>query len=146
MASDRKIFALTGNLGYGGFDRIIEDFPDRYIDCGAAEQAMVDIAVGMALSGKKPVIYSITPFLLYRPFESVRNYLSREKIPVILIGSGRDRDYDTLGFGHWAEEDAKIMSVLPNIDCYWPNEKEELNGLLNKMIKSKKASYLNLTR
>jgi transketolase len=51
------------------------------------------------------VVYSITPFVLYRPFEWIRNYLDHEKIPVKLVGGGRDKDYGYLGFSHWAEED-----------------------------------------
>lgn len=146
MEENKNIIALTGNLGYGGFDRIIENYPDRYIDCGASEQAMLDIAVGIAMSGKIPVCYSITPFLLYRGFETIRNYLSYERIAVILIGGGRDRDYKKLGFSHWAEEDHKVMSTLPNINCYWPDDKSKVKGILKRMIKSKKASYLNLIR
>ena len=72
--------------------------------------------------------------------------MSHEKIPVILIGAGRDKDYEKLGFSHWAEEDHKVMSTLPNIKCYWPDEKEEVDGIIRKMVKSKKASYLNLIR
>lgn len=146
MKENKKIIALTGDLGYGGFDRIIEDFPDRYINCGAAEQSMLDIAVGIAQSNKIPIVYSITPFLLYRGFETIRNYLSHEETPVILIGAGRDRDYERLGFSHWAEEDHKVMSTLPNIECCWPDDKDRIRGILENMIINKKPGYINLER
>ena len=95
---------------------------------------------------KIPIVYSITTFLLYRPFETIRNYLHYENIPVKLIGSGRDKDYIHDGISHWAQEDKKIMSILNNIKSYWPNNLEEIDTLVNKMIKDKKPYYINLKR
>src|SRR5690242_17443014 len=100
MKQNPKIWAITGDLGYIGFDKIRDEFPDRFINTGAAEVAMMDIAIGLALGGVVPVVYSITPFLLYRPFESLRTYINHEKIPVVMIGSGRDSDYEHDGFSH----------------------------------------------
>ncbi|MDO8657799.1 MAG: hypothetical protein Q7K55_03600, partial [Candidatus Levybacteria bacterium] len=93
MAKNENIWIITGDLGYKLFDYIRRDFPERFINTGAAEQAMIGIAIGLALDGKIPFVYSITTFLLYRPFETIRNYINYEKIPVKLIGSGRNKDY-----------------------------------------------------
>ena len=146
MGKNRDIVALTGDLGYIGFDKIRNDFPDRFINCGASEQAMMGMAVGLALSGKIPVVYSITTFLLYRPFETIRNYINHEKIPVILIGSGRDKDYLHDGFSHWSEEDREVMRIFKNIQSYWPQTKEEIPQLLADVLSSGKPFYINLKR
>jgi len=146
MQKNPNIYLVTGDLGYKQFDQIKKDFPNRFINCGASEQSMVGIGVGLALEGKIPVCYSITPFLLYRPFEWIRNYLDHEKIPVILVGSGRDKDYEHDGFTHWAEEDKDVMKLFKNIEVYWPETKEEIPELLYKVIDNKKPTYLNLTR
>lgn len=146
MGENRDIVALTGDLGYIGFDKIRNDFPDRFINCGASEQAMMGMAVGLALSGKIPVVYSITTFLLYRPFETIRNYINQEKIPVILIGSGRDKDYLHDGFSHWSEEDREVMRIFKNIQSYWPQTKEEIPQLLADVLSSGKPFYINLKR
>ena len=146
MGKNRDIVALTGDLGYIGFDKIQNDFPDRFINCGASEQAMMGMAVGLALSGKIPVVYSITTFLLYRPFETIRNYINHEKIPVILIGSGRDKDYLHDGFSHWSEEDREVMRIFKNIQSYWPQTKEEIPQLLADVLSSGKPCYINLKR
>lgn len=146
MKNDNRIWAVTGDLGYGGFDAIRKDFPDRFINTGAAELTMLDIAVGLALEGKIPFVYSITPFLLFRPFEVIRNYINHEKIPVKLVGSGRDKDYIHDGFSHSANEDKAVMNLFPNIVSLWPENKEEIPAILDKMININKPFYLNLKR
>lgn len=146
MDKNKKIVVIVGDLGYKMFDQIKESFSGRFLNVGASEQAMVDLAIGLALRGKIPVVYSITTFLLYRPFESLRNYINHEKIPVKLIGSGRDKDYLHDGISHWALEDRQIMELFPNIHSEWPDEKIEIPSLVNRMIRSPLPWYVNLKR
>ena len=84
--------------------------------------------------------------MLYRPFELIRNYLNHEKIPVKLVGGGRNRDYGYLGFSHWAEDDIKIMSCFENIEMHHPKNEKELKGLFKGFIYSDLPSYINLKR
>jgi transketolase len=144
MSQNENIYVLTGDLGYGLWDRIKIDYPDRFINFLSSEQLMVGAACGMALEGKIPIAYSITPFILYRPFEWIRNYLNHESIPVKLVGGGRDKDYGYLGFSHWAEEDEQIMSVFENIKTLKPQEFDLNIG--TELIYNGKPTYLNLSR
>lgn len=146
MHKNKNIWVITNDLGYHVLDFIKRDFPERFINVGAAEQAMIGIAVGLALQNKIPVVYSITTFLLYRPFETIRNYLHHEKIPVRLVGAGRDKDYEHEGISHWAEEDKKIMQILSNIEARWPNTNEEITTLVAEMVNQDKPWYINLRR
>ena len=91
MTLDDRIVLVVGDLGWKHFDQLRLTYPDRFINVGAAEQLMVGASVGMALQGKIPVAYSMTPFTIYRPFEFIRNYLERDEIPVKLVGAGRQR-------------------------------------------------------
>ena len=146
MIANEKIIVLTADLGYKMWDQISNLFPDRFINVGASEQALRAISVGLAIENKIPVAFSITPFLLYRPFEIIRNYIDREIIPVKMIASGRDKDYLHDGFSHWAEEDKKILAVFKNIKAYWPENIKEIPGLVNEMINDNNPWYLNLKR
>ncbi len=146
MARNPKIWLVVGDFGYKVFDRIQRDFPERFINSGAAEQAMMGIAVGLALEGKIPVVYTVSSFLLYRPFETIRNYLDYERIPVKLAGSGRNRDYLDHGLCHWAEEDKQVLKILKNIEGKWPKTIEEIPDVVDDMIKSDKPWYVNLQR
>lgn len=141
-----NIVLVTGDLGFLVWDQLKEELPSQYINTGAAEQAACGICVGLALSNKIPVFYSITPFLLCRPFETIRNYINQERVPVILVGSGRDHDYAHDGFSHYAGDDKEIMKLFPNIKCYWPKTKEEIPMLLKSILQSGDPSYINLSR
>ena len=146
MAINPDIYLITGDLGYGLLDKIRLDFSNRFHNVGSAEQLMMGAAVGLAMEGKIPVVYSITSFLLYRPFELIRNYLNHEKIPVKLVGGGRNKDYGYLGFSHWAEDDIKIMSCFENVEMYHPKSEKELKELFKSFIYSDLPSYVNLKR
>ena len=146
MVGNDKIWLVTGDLGWGMWDKVKNDFPDRYINVGAAEQSMVGISVGLAMEGKIPIAYSITPFLLYRPFETIRNYVDHEEIAVKLVGSGRDKDYLHDGFSHWSEEDRDVMKLFKNIESRWPETKEDIPNLVKEMIETPKPYYINLRR
>jgi len=144
MNKNEKIFLLTGDLGFGLFDDIRKDFPNRFINVGSCEQLMIGLAVGLSYEGWIPLCYSITPLLLYRPFEFIRNYLNHELANVKLVGGGRNKDYKNLGFSHWAEDDVKIISSLDNIKIYKPEKMSP--EIFNEFIYNNKPSYINLIR
>jgi transketolase len=146
MRKDDRVWFITGDLGYGHFDHFRNEFPDRFINVGAAEQLLVGVGIGLAMDGKIPVCYSMTPFVLYRPFEFIRNYVDYESIPVKLVGSGRDRDYDWLGWSHWATDDKDHMSGFKNIKKYWPKDAEDMNLQFEEILLNNKPVYLNLSR
>jgi|TARA_R110000796_G_scaffold66585_1_gene153099 transketolase len=144
MEKDTRIFLITADLGYGVLDDIRRDFPKRAINIGSSEMLMVGIAVGLAQSGYIPLCYSITPFLLYRPFELIRNYMNYEKANVKLVGSGRDDDYAHDGISHWAGDDMRVMSSLKNIKLYKP--RDITDKVFTDFMYNDKPSYINLSR
>jgi len=145
MRKNDKVVLLLGDLGYGHFDKIREEFPDRVFNPGAAEQLLLGMACGMSMEGKIPVCYSMTPFLLYRPFEVIRTFIDYEKIPVILAAAGRDKDYAAAGWSHWATDDKEHLSGFKNMIKLWPDEsllEEEFKNIIN----TKLPYYVNLKR
>ena|SRR3990167_5119915 len=146
MAGDKRIRLIIGDLGYKLFDSHREDFSDRVLNTGAAESAMMGIAVGMAQEGLKPFVYSITTFLLYRPFETIRNYINHEKAPVRLVGSGRDDSYKHDGFSHHCYDAPKVLELFPNIESLWPDTKEQIPDLVKQMVETDKPYFISLPR
>lgn len=146
MSKNEDIYLITGDLGYGMWDKIRDTFPNRFYNVGSSEMVMMGIGIGLAMENKIPFVYSITPFAIYRPFEMIRNYLDHEKIAVNIIGGGRDRDYGYLGFSHWSEDDRKIMNVFDNVKTFHPEDVEQLNDCFKYSLKKELATYINLKR
>lgn len=146
LANDNNVYLLTGDLGFGVLNKSREVAPDRTFNVGAAEQLMLGAAVGLTHNSKIPVCYSITPFVIFRPYEWLRNYLDHEGAPVKLVGSGRDKDYGHLGFSHWAIDDEAALKAFPNIKIYKPNSEEELRSIWQEFIYSNEPCYLNIKR
>jgi transketolase len=146
MSANDRIRVVTADLGFGILDHIRNTYPDRFYNVGAAEQLMIGVGIGMAEEGLIPVCYSMSSFLLYRPFEFLRNYVNYEQVPIKLLGSGRDKDYSHDGITHWAHDDEEVLSSLPNINVYKPADLVELEKDFTQWINSSEPAYLNLMR
>ena len=146
MLTNPDIWTLTGDLGFGGFDSIAKDFPDKFINCQAAEFSMMGIACGLALEKKTTFVYSIGTFLIYRPFEVIRTYINHENIPVKLISSGRDQDYEHDGISHWMNDIKIYLDTFSNIKQYWPDDKEEIPDMMKDIVSNNSPCFLSLKR
>lgn len=146
MQTNPDIILLSVDLGYGIFDLHKRDFPDRFINTGAAEQCALGVAVGLSLAGKIPFVYSITSFLLYRPYEWIRNFLQHEGIPVRLVGSGLDDDYKHDGITHQTFDAKEVVKQFWNINTYYPEAKGMIPDIVRKMIAEPQPSFLCLRR
>lgn len=137
MGKNKDIYLLLGGVGYSYFE------PDnkRIRNCEASEQAMVDMAVGLALSDKIPFVYAITPHL-YRAFESMRIYLNYYQIPVKLVGVGRDKQYGNLGFTHWAQDAESVFGIFDNTCRHLKGRKFDLKHI----IESDRPEILTLSK
>jgi transketolase len=146
MAKDERLWTLTGDLGFGVLNKAREIAPERAYNVGAAEQLMLGAAVGLTHNGKIPICYSITPFVIFRPYEWLRNYLNHEGAPVKLVGAGRDMDYGHLGFSHWGVDDEDALRAFPKIQIFKPKDEAELSSMWEDYLYNDKPSYLNILR
>ena len=146
MLADERVWLLTGDLGFGVLDPVRDSVPERFRNVGAAEQLMYGAAVGLRHSGKIPVVYSITPFTIFRPYEYIRNYLNHEGTCVKIVGAGRDQDYGNLGFSHWADDDEQALAMFDRVQKWWPETEDELREQFTCWLHSPHPAYLNLKR
>ena len=84
---DKKVVLLVGDIGYGIFDDIRKNNPNQFYNLGICEQSLISFASGLALQGLKPWVYTITPFLIERPFEQVKLDIDQQKANVKLVGN-----------------------------------------------------------
>lgn len=141
---DKRIFLLTGDLGFSVIERFKEKFPDRFFDMGVAEQNMIGFSAGLALSGKIVFVYSIIPFLTMRCFEQIRNDLCYQNANVKLIGVGAGFAYGSAGATHHAIEDIGIMRTLPNMSIICPADPVETELTIKLAVKYKHPIYIRL--
>lgn len=144
MTLDPKIVLVTFDMGYRMWDEVRDNYPKRFFNIGASEQAGMDIAIGMALSGKKVFVYTISSFYL-RCAEAINLYLHHEQIPVRLVGSGVDDSYKHDGFSHNCTMAQKFMDLM-NFKTYYPKTKSEVPSYLKLMLQSEKPSCIMLQR
>lgn len=143
---DDRICAIVADISpAGSMEKFRNEFPDRFINCGVAEQAMIGIAAGLALEGMRPFCYTIATFSIYRPFEMIRVDLCYQSLPVTVIGMGAGVIYSTLGSTHHTIEDIAIASSLPNMQVLAPCDPLEMRDATSWCAKiSEKPTYMRL--
>src|SRR5262245_22201925 len=118
---DERVVLLWADVGAGLFAKFRADFPSRCLNVGICEQATVSLAAGMADQGLRPVVYSITPFLLERAFEQIKLDVDQQSLPVGLVGHSDGNNGPT-----HRELDAPVMvGLCRNIRGHFPKTKEE---------------------
>jgi len=143
---DKDVFLLTGDMGFSVLESFIEKFPDRYLNCGVAEQNMIGMACGLTLKNKKVFVYSIIPFVTYRVLEQIRNDLCYQRVPVKIIGVGSGILYGTAGCTHHAIEDIGVMTSLPDIYVFSPGDPLEVEKILDESVKLELPCYIRLNK
>lgn len=129
----------------GAMTQFREQFPDRFINTGVAEQIMIGMCAGMSMRGLKPFAYTIATFALYRPFEFIRDDLCYQNLPVTIVGIGGGLTYSTLGGTHHAMEDVAIASAIPNMRVIAPCDPEEARAATNWCVDQEEGPvYLRL--
>lgn len=141
---DERIILLTGDLGYSVVEQFVEKFPKRFINVGIAEQNMIGIAAGLALSGKILFVYSIANFPTIRCLEQIRNDVCYHNANVKIVSVGAGFAYGTQGYTHFGIEDIAIMRALPRMNVFSPSDPIETKALTDYAAKTEGPTYLRL--
>lgn len=123
---DPKIVLLTGDVEQE-IAEYKDRFADRYFNLGLCEQTIIGMAAGMAAEGLRPVVYSITPFLIERPFEQIKIDIDEQRLPVILVGNS---DYPTHGPTHRPLNAQGLLGLLKNTVGFFPHNQVEAEKAL----------------
>ena len=137
---------VTADLGYSVFEPFAEAHPSRFVNVGIAEANMIGVAAGLAMCGKIPIAYSITPFITARAMEQVRIDVCSHNLPVVLIGAGAGLCYGTLGPTHHGTEDLALMRAMPNMAVLAPCDPHELSSLLRQAARLGSPAYIRIGR
>jgi transketolase len=126
---NEKIFLLVGDLGYHVIEPFAEEFPDKFLNVGIAEQNMAGIAAGLAMTGYNVYFYSIGNFPTIRCLEQIRNDIAYHQANVKVVSVGAGYAYGSLGATHQATEEIGALRVLPNMVVATPGDPLEARAI-----------------
>ena len=142
---DDRIWLLTGDVGYSVLEGFEAKFPDRFLNCGIAEQNMMGVAAGMALCGKQPWVYSLAGFPVTRCLEQIRNDVCHHNLDVKMISAGA---WEQLGNSHRIinDEDRIVLGTLENMTQFFPRTADETRQMALEMASRPSPCYIRLSR
>lgn len=141
---DERVVLLAGDIGNRLFDRFRERYPKRFYNCGVAEANMTSVAAGLALSGLRPVTYTIAAFNTVRCLEQIKIDLCYHRAPVIVVGTGAGLSYSSLGATHFSCEDLAQLRTLPGMTVVCPGDAREVASALRGCLALPGPAYLRL--
>ncbi|MDC0276870.1 transketolase [bacterium] len=143
---DPRLVLITGDLGFGVFDRFREERSDQFINAGVSEQNMTMLATGMAIEGRIAFTYSIGNFPTLRCLEMIRNDAAYHDANVKVVCIGGGFSYGALGISHHATEDLAIMRSLPSVNVLAPCGLWEAMEATEAIVKTSGTCYLRLDK
>jgi transketolase len=127
------------------FHEVAAEAPTRVVDVGIAEQCMVGVAAGLAMTGFRPVVHTIAPFLVERPYEQIKDDLVLQRLPAVLVSTGASYDYASDGGTHSGHGDVTVLHALPDVEIHVPGTGAELESLLRRTYRRDTVTYLRMS-
>lgn len=144
---DERICLIVGDLGFSVVEPFAEEFPDRFLNAGVAEQNMIGMATGWSLAENKTVfVYSIANFPTLRCLEQIRNDVCYHRANVKIISVGGGICYGTAGFSHYATEDFAVMRAMPGMVVSAPADDLETYQITRLAVYTPGPFYMRLGR
>ena len=145
--NDDKIFLIVPDVGFNYIEEFQKRFPNRFFNFGVTEQSTMIIAAGLALSDLKPYVYSMINFVVFRPYEMVRNAVCLHNANVKIIGVEGSEKYKFLGFSHnliAENEEMKVLEHLPNLKRFIVEDPKKVRDLILETYKINSPCYIRI--
>lgn len=142
---DRIVIVSPDAVGAARATKFRDEFPDRVIEVGIAEQDAVDIAAGLATTGMKPIVVSYAGFLTMRACEMIRTFVAYPGLDVKFIGlNGGMLGGEREGVTHQFYEDVGIMRSMPGVKIITPADAQQAYLAAQAMLELTGPVYLRL--
>ena len=146
LDNDKNIYFLSADFGAAALDELRERFPNNFLHCGISEQAMLDIASGLALEGNKVFVYAMAPFLSLRSIEQTKCGAGLMNLPICLISVGVGLGYADAGPTHYSTEDFACFRSIVGTSVYTPSDAITTKLIANDILLNPHFSYVRLDR
>ena len=146
LETDKDIYFLSADFGAAALDSLREMYPDNFVHCGISEQAMIDIATGLALQGKKVFCYAMAPFISLRAIEQIKCGPSMMNLPIAILSVGIGIGYADAGPTHYITEDFACMRSIINLNVYTLADASSSKRLANQLLDKPELCYIRFDR
>jgi len=142
---DTRLVLLVGDLGVYQLREYMAAIPERIINFGIMEQAMIGFAAGLSRGKAYPIIYSITPFIVDRAFEQIKLDLCYNMNSCLILSAGGSYDYSTLGPSHHCQHDIGSLMQI-GFDCIMlPFNIEDAKIQVDHCCSKKMLAYMRIS-
>ena len=144
---DPKLMVLDADLSMATMTKdFAATYPERFFDCGIAENNMVGIAAGMAACGLKPFVNSFAMFVAGRSYEQIRNSVAYPRLNVKVVGSHGGVSVGEDGATHQCIEDFALMREIPGMLVLCPCDGHEMTQAVKALLDYEGPAYMRLAR
>ena len=134
LDEDPRVALVLADISTDSFEPAARAHPHRVINVGIREQLLIGAAGGLALTGLRPVVHTISSFLVERPFEQLKISITHQGVGAVLVGHGGSYDYATSGRTHQAPGDVALLDTLPHWTVHVPGHPDEVETLLRQAV------------
>lgn len=143
---DKDVVLVISDMGAPALDRFKLDLPSQIVNVGIAEQNAILIAAGLAITGKKPYVYSISSFITTRCYEQIRLFAAGMHLPITIVGVGAGVCYEESGPTHHSVEDIAILRGLPTMKIFNVSDNKMAEMVAEWSYQYRGPSYVRLDR
>lgn len=147
LAKDDELLTVAV-ADYGrrlNLDRFRELRPDGYIQCGIAEQNLIEVASACANEGFHVFAPCYATFVTSRTLDQIRVNLGMMKSPVVLVGVAAGCESAATGPSHMAVEDIAVTRTIPGLSVFNPVDNAQLAATLMELAKHPRPAYVRMT-
>ena len=143
---NRNLVIITNDMEVFSLNNFKKNYPERFIDVGVAEQNMINIAAGIASTGKTVVVFGILPFLIYRCYEQIKMNICSMNLPVIIAGIGTGLSFSYDGPTHHGTSDLSSARSIPELSILSPSDGQTAIMAAKIALNLKKPVYCRIDK
>ncbi len=145
-ADDRIVAVCNDSVGSSNLTAFAAEFPDRLVNVGIAEQNMVGVGAGLALSGYVPFVCAASPFLTGRALEQIKADVAYSRAPVVLCGMSPGMAYGELGPTHHSIEDLSWLRAVADLGIVVPADPQQTREAVRWAASAQTGVFLRIGR
>ncbi len=145
-ADERVVAVCNDSVGSSKLAAFRDEFPDRLINVGIAEQNMVSTAAGLANGGLRPFVFGASCFLTARALEQIKVDAAYSGYPIAFVGISSGMAYGELGPTHHSIEDIAWLRAIAELDIVVPADPAEHTWAFETALTSDRATFIRTSR